>query len=127
MTDKRTIAELSERIAHARGEALPPEEHELLNGPCPICDGTEGCSHSVSERIQAAMPHPAPKADPDQHEQFTCATAHLAAERALRIIERATMMGEVMNENDIYALKSLCDEAGVNFCRQSLKQGEHPF
>jgi hypothetical protein len=27
---------------------------QLLNGPCPICNGIEGCSHSAEERLRAA-------------------------------------------------------------------------
>lgn len=61
-------------------------------------------------------------------EQFTCATSPLAAERALRIIENGTRMGEALPDAEaIDGITRLCDEAGPAFARMSVNGEGIPF
>lgn len=49
-------AEVEEIAAHRRAAAIPFDR----NGPCHICNGIEGCSHTVAERQRAAATPPQP-------------------------------------------------------------------
>lgn len=53
-------------------------------------------------------------------EHFTCATRHLSAERALRIIEQSARAGRPMSAEAIFSIENLCDDAGPQFARAAL-------
>jgi hypothetical protein len=61
------------------------------------------------------------------YEHWTCGTAHLRAQRALRIIERACHHG--LSEELILQIEHLIDQAGIADCRRALAQpmDEVPF
>lgn len=65
------------------------------------------------------------------YEPPTCGSDYLTAERAMRVVERATMLGEVMDCDAIEALSHLADRAGTAFARVALHKdepgGEVPF
>lgn len=54
------------------------------------------------------------------HEVSTCGNAYLAAERALRAIEKATMLGHPMSADAIEQLHHLAHDAGASFNRIAL-------
>lgn len=56
------------------------------------------------------------------HEPSTCGTACLASERALRVIEKATMLGESMSADAIEAITNLAHEAGAACNRIALRR-----
>ena len=56
------------------------------------------------------------------HEPSVCGTAYLASERALRVIENATKLGESMSADAIAQITDLAHEAGAACNRLALKR-----
>lgn len=56
------------------------------------------------------------------YEPPTRGTAHLTAERALRVVENATASGESMNYETIDAVIQLAEQAGIYHARRSLNR-----
>lgn len=58
----------------------------------------------------------------NRYEPPTCGTAHLTAERSLRIIESATRLGESISSDAIDGITGLVEQAGIHFARMSVGQ-----
>jgi hypothetical protein len=95
------------------GEAV--DSHRLLGWFANAIEAGRSAGYAAAKRDEFEKP-----------EQFTCATAHLSAERALRIIENGSRLGEPVSSEAIDAITHLCDQAGVQFARRAVEQ-QHPF
>jgi len=93
-----------------------------------ICLGDEQTKAFI--KTMAALQTPVDKAETPSdgippHEPSSCGTAYLAAERALRIIEHATKLGEAMSGDAIEQITNLAHEAGPAFNRAAMRR--HAF
>lgn len=76
--------------------------------------------HKVVQVLRAAAEAARPMGQLAAYEPPTCGTDYLVAERALRVVERASPL-EPLSGDAITAIAELSDRAGIAFARQSLR------
>lgn len=85
--------------------------------------GARGPVRSTLEEAVDAWNATVSRAGPDAFEHWTCGTAHMRAERTLRLIDKVS----ASQLDAIEMIHSLVDEAGIANARAALEWGDVPF
>lgn len=81
----------------------------------------DGLTFMFQQAVFAAL-NAANPSDLPAYEPSTCGSDHLSAERALRVIERATLRGESMSCDAMEQIYKLADRAGSAMNREALRR-----